>query len=116
MVPSGIRPGLANLVFHRLLPVALLLSGAACVSTPTRWERPGVPDAAGDTAECRTAANRQAIAMLPYGDGPPLYGLSSDISMLQWKMAIDNQRGYLEEDLVRACMRNKGFVPTTDRQ
>ena len=109
-------------VTHRIVcwlgPVVLLVGVAGCVTPPMRWERTGTPDAAGDAAECRTAAHKQAIEELPYGDGPPLYGLSSDISMLQWKMAIDNKRAFFEEDLVKACMQNKGFVlaPTSDLQ
>jgi hypothetical protein len=101
-------------IFCVLMPVALLVGVAGCVTTPMRWERTGTSDAAGDVAECQTAAHKQAIEELPYGEGPPLYGLSSDVSMLQWKMAIDNQRTYFEEDLVKACMHNKGFVPVTD--
>jgi hypothetical protein len=100
----------------RLGPVVLLVGVAGCVTTPMRWERIGTSDAAGAAAECRTAAHKQAIAELPYGDGPPLYGLSSNVSMLQWRTAIDNQRTYFEEDLVKACMHNKGFVlaPATE--
>ena len=92
------------------MPVTLMLGVAACLSTPMRWEKPGTPDAARDEAECRTQARQQAIDELPYGNGPPLYGFTSDVSMLQWKMAIDNDRAYLEDDLARACMQQRGFV------
>lgn len=88
----------------------LLLGVVACVSTPMRWERTGTSDASRDAMECRAAAHRQAIDELPYGNGPPLYGFSSDVSMLQWTTAIDNERTYLEADLTAACMRNRGFV------
>jgi len=47
---------------------------------------------------------------LPYGNGPPLYGFISDAGMLQWKMAIDNDRAYLEDDFTRGCMHAKGFT------
>jgi hypothetical protein len=97
-------------MFCQLGSIVLLVGLAGCVTTPVRWERTGTPDAAGDAAECRTAAHKQAIEELPYGDGPPLYGLWSKVSMLQWKMAIDNQRTYFEEELVKVCMREKGFV------
>jgi hypothetical protein len=95
---------------RRLLPVILLSGVVACLSTPMRWERPGTPDSARDESECRAQAHQQAIDELPYGDGPPLYGFTSDVSMLQWKMAIDNDRAYLEDDLVRTCMHQRGFV------
>jgi hypothetical protein len=118
MVPSGILPGLAILTFYRLLPVVLLLGVVACVSTSMRWEKPGTDDAAGNEAECRATAHKRAADLLPYGDGPPLYGLTSDVSMLQWKMAIDNQRSYLAGDLTKSCMRSKGFalVPASGQQ
>ena len=97
-------------LLRTLMPIILASSVAACLSTPMRWERPGPPDAARDEAECRAQARQQAIDELPYGDGPPLYGFTSNVSMLQWKMAIDNDRAYLEDDLTRACMHQKGFV------
>jgi hypothetical protein len=95
-------------MFRRLLP-GLLLALAACAATPMRWEKPGATDAAKDEAACRAAAQQEAARQLPYGDGPPLYGLSSNVSMLQWTMAIDNERSYLAEDLTKACMYDKGF-------
>ena len=73
-----------------------------------RWEKPGA-DPAKDEAECRAEARQEAIRQLPYGNGPPLYGLSSEMSMLQWTMAIDNERSYFEQDLTNACMHHKGF-------
>jgi hypothetical protein len=96
-------------VMLRHVPAALLLALAACATTPTRWERAGTADPSRDEAECRAAARQQAIDQLPYGDGPPLYGFTSNVSMLQWTMAIDNDRAYLEEDLTKACMRQRGF-------
>jgi len=95
--------GLATLL------AGLLLSIAACSTTPMRWQKPGVVDASRDEAECRAAAHEEAIHQLPYGDGPPLYGFSSQVSMLQWTNEIDNERYYLERDLTRQCMLNKGF-------
>ena len=92
-----------------LLPAALLLGLAACAPTPTSWERPGTTDAAEDEAECRAHARQEAIHRLPYGNGPPYYGLYRQMSMLQWTQAIDTERSYLEEDLTKACMRAKGF-------
>ena len=93
-----------------LMPVILASSVAACLSTPMRWERPGTPDAARDETECRAQARQQAIDELSCGNGPPLYGFTSDVSMLQWKMAIDNDRAYLEDDLTRGCMHATGFT------
>jgi hypothetical protein len=83
---------------------------AACVSTPARWEKPGVSDATADEAACREQGRQQAVDALPYGSGPPLYGLTSDISMLQWTMAIDNERSQLAAALAYGCMQGRGFV------
>jgi len=97
-------------MLRQLMPAILMLGVAACVSTPMRWEKSGTADAARDESECRAQAHQQAIGELPYGNGPPLYGFTSDVSMLQWKMAIDNDRAYLEDELMRSCMRQRGFV------
>jgi hypothetical protein len=98
------------LTVGNLVAAVLLLNVVACASTPMRWQRPDTPDASKDLAECRNQAHHQAIEQLPYGNGPPLSGFSSEVSMLQWTMAIDNERAYLEDDLAAACMRHKGFV------
>ena len=93
-----------------LLPVTLLLALAACAATPMRWQKPGTSDAGRDEAECRAAAHEEAQRELPYGNGPPFYGAYREMSMLQWTMAIDNERSYLEADLVKACMYHRGFA------
>jgi hypothetical protein len=79
------------------------------------WQGGASDDAARDEATCRAAARQEAIHRLPYGDGPPLYGFSSHWSMLSWRQEIDNERYYLEGELTRACMRNRGYrmVPAT---
>jgi hypothetical protein len=97
-------------MLHWLVPAGLLLGVVACATTQMHWEKAGTDDAIWNEAECRTVAHKQAIEQLPYGDGPPLYGLRSDISMLQWKMVIDSERSYLEDDLTKDCMRYRGFA------
>jgi hypothetical protein len=99
-VASGIIAGMTRWV----LPVVLLL--AACSEPPMRWQKPGVADPR-DAAECRTAARAEAARQLPYGDGPP--ALPRDVSMLQWTLAIDDERAWLSERLTQACMRDRGF-------
>jgi hypothetical protein len=64
---------------------------AACSPTPMRWEGSGGADATKDEADCRAQAHGEAIRQLPYGDGPPIYGLYSEWSMLTWRQEIDNQ-------------------------
>jgi hypothetical protein len=102
-------------LFFKGLTAGLLLAVAACTTTPMRWERPGVSDPAGDERECTAAAQQDAASRLPYGDGPPLYGFYSNVSMLQWTQEIDNARYYLARDLIVACMRSRGYelVPVT---
>jgi hypothetical protein len=105
-------------VVRRVLSAALLLTVAACSATPMRWQKPGTADAADDEAACRADAQREAIRRMPYGNGPPIFGVYRDMSMLQWTQGIDIQRYYLEEHLTKACMRDKGFelVPMSRRQ
>jgi hypothetical protein len=94
-------------MLRAFLPVALLLAVAACATTPMRWQKAGTSDAGRDEAECRAEAHEEAAHQLPYGDGPPIW---SDLSMLQWTMAIDNERSWLATDLTRACMYHRGFA------
>ena len=104
-------------MFPKGLAVGLLLSVAACMTTPMRWERPGASDPAADERECTAAAQQEAARQMPYGDGPPLYGFHSNVSMLQWTQEIDNERYYFARELVAACMRNRGYelVPIATR-
>ena len=97
-------------MWRQVLPAGLLVAAAACAVTPMHWEKPGTADAAKDLAECRAEAHEEAIRQLPYGNGPPFYGAYKEMSMLQWKLAIDDERYYLEEDLTKACMLSKGFA------
>ena len=100
---------LTGKMLRRVLPATLLLAVAACTAQPMRWEKAGA-DAARDETECRAAAHQEAILRLPYGNGPPLYGFhGNQMSMLDWKLGIDNERSHLEEDLTKACMHHKGF-------
>jgi hypothetical protein len=105
-------------VLAKGLAPALLLTVAACTTPPMRWERPGVSDPTGDERECTAAAQQEATSRLPYGDGPPLYGFYSNVSMLQWTQEIDNARYYLARDLIAACMRSRGYelLPIAARQ
>ncbi|HYX02465.1 MAG TPA: hypothetical protein VE963_10285 [Reyranella sp.] len=97
-------------MWRQVLPAGLLVAAAACAATPMHWEKPGTADAAKELAECRAKAHEEAIRQLPYGNGPPFYGAYKEMSMLQWTLAIDNERYYLEEDLTKACMLSKGFA------
>jgi hypothetical protein len=102
---------------RQFLLAGVLLAFAACSPPPMRWEGAGSHDAANDEAACQVQADQQAVRQLPYGNGPPLYGLHSEWSMLTWKQEIDNERYYLARDLMRACMHNKGYqrVPASAR-
>jgi hypothetical protein len=57
-------------VFAKGLTAALLVTVTACMTTPMRWERPGVSDPTADERECTAAAQREATSQLPYGDAP----------------------------------------------
>src|SRR5262245_35610931 len=96
-------------MLRQFLLAGLMLAVAACDQTPMKWERSGGGDEDRDEADCRAHAQEEAIRRLPYGDGPPIYGLYSEWSMLTWKQEIDNERYYLQRDLTYACMRNKGY-------
>jgi hypothetical protein len=104
-------PALANRfgLVRGVLSATLLFAVAACSAPPMRWQKPGTGDAAQDEAACRADAHREAIRRMPYGNGPPIYGVYREMSMLQWTQGIDIQRYYLGEHLTKACMYDKGF-------
>jgi hypothetical protein len=91
----------------RLLAAALLFAITACDATSIRWQKADT-DPAKDESECRTAARQEAARQLPYGNGPPIFGYPK-MSMLQWTQMIDYERYYFQADLLKACMRERGF-------
>jgi hypothetical protein len=96
-------------MLRQFLFAGVLVAVTACSSTPMKWEKIGSANTTADEAGCQAQADQEAIQRLPYGDGPPLYGLYSEWSMLTWKQEIDNERYYLARDLTRACMHDKGY-------
>ena len=101
------RPPASRIVHFLVLGSTLAV--ASCAAPPMRWEKPGSADAATDEMACRAAAKDEAARQLPYGDGPPIFGFHRQLSFLEWRMAIDNERSYLAEHLTRACMRERGY-------
>ena len=102
---------------RRFLALALSLGLAACASaTPTRWEKPGVNDAATakeDESDCRVSAQREAVRVYPYGVGPPPYTAAYvDASWLMWQRSVDADRVAAEDRFMALCMRNKGYTRT----
>jgi len=107
-LPATFSPAKIGGMQRHVLAASLLLAAAACASPPMRWQKPGIADADRDETECRDAARKEAVRRLPYGNGPPIF-LYRGTSMLQWTQAIDTDRSYLEEELTRTCMRDRGF-------
>src|SRR5262249_2462570 len=97
-------------MWRQVLLAGPLVATVAGTGTPMHRGKPRPADPGKDLAECRAEAHEEAIRQLPYGNGPPFYGAYKEMSMLQWTMAIDNERYYLEEDLIKACMLSKGFA------
>ncbi|MFI5002111.1 MAG: hypothetical protein ACHQK9_19690 [Reyranellales bacterium] len=95
-----------------LVALALSFGLAACATTPTRWEKPGVPDVqiAQDMSDCRATAQQEAARLYPYGYGPPLTGSFADYSFLEWQMRIDARRAVAAERFVGLCLLNKGYA------
>src|SRR4051812_24906026 len=80
--------------FASLLMAALLFALGACDTTPTRWQRAGTSIAAKDEADCRDNARQEAVRQMPYGNGQPIF-FHPKVSMLQWTLAIANERSWL---------------------
>jgi hypothetical protein len=95
-----------------ILAAALLLALTACAAPPMRAQNERTSEDAADETGCRAQAHQEAIRRLPYGNGPPVFWYPK-MSMLQWTLAIDNERYYLERDLTQACLRQ--VRPRADR-
>jgi hypothetical protein len=101
---------------RNLLPIALLLTLAACAS-PTRWEKPGVSEETkeSDLTICRHAAARQGLAYYPSAvNAPPGWAYQQ-----QWDIMdtySDDFRYHADFQLTAACMRYKGYekVPVSN--
>ena len=107
-------------VYLRLSAVAVALHAAGCAEL--RWHKDGIEAAAlgQDLAACRQLARLRAYREAwPFGLSPPYF-----IGMDGWRYPIagypdqrEVERFLLEHDLVRGCMRGKGYqlVPVEKR-
>lgn len=98
-----------SLRFASLLVLAL---ASGCVDM--QWRKPGVDEgqAARDLDGCRRMAREQSFHELnarvlsqPYGTGVDARGHAT----LAPPLASEGDRGIIEQDLLRACMRRQGY-------
>jgi|EndMetStandDraft_9_1072997.scaffolds.fasta_scaffold139389_2 uncharacterized membrane protein len=90
-----------------LLAVALPLGFASCTA-PQPMQKPGSDNATTekDTAECRSAAQEEAVRLHPHGASIPTLG-GAGIMMSQQRDS--NERAVAEARAFQACMQNKGY-------
>lgn len=91
-----------------LLAPALLSCLASC-ATPEPMQKPGSDNAATekDTAECREAAQEEAVRLYPHGASIPTLG---GAGMMMSQQRDSNDRAVAEARAFKACMQNKGYA------
>jgi hypothetical protein len=89
---------------HKVLPLLVLVSLAACAFPQTRWDKPGANEkmTADDLLNCRHAAQQEAFLDAP----APVIGPWA--AHHWWR--TENDRFYMENRLTDFCMRSKGYT------
>ncbi|MDI1285294.1 MAG: hypothetical protein PSV46_12955 [Reyranella sp.] len=96
-----------------LLLTALLSACPGCApSGPGPWQKPGATEqmSVRDQAECREAAQEEALRRYPYRAGSPTLGATGALMTQQHD---DNSRAIAEASLFNNCMRGRGYQPAT---
>jgi hypothetical protein len=98
---------------RRVLPLATMLALAAC-ATPSRWEKPGVDQAAArqDFDDCRSAAQREALRYYSFPPFPywgPYWGFGRRRGYFYYQPTWDSERFFAENRLAAFCMRSRGY-------
>jgi len=95
----------------RALAIAALLAVAACVSSETKWDRPGAAPTtvARDASDCSAIAWTGAEGLHPYGLGGPSLGMTADSGGMERRQRIDNERFASANRLTALCMENRGY-------
>jgi hypothetical protein len=91
-----------------LLALALLPGLASCV-TPEPLQKAGSDNAAmeKDTAECRAAAQADAVRLHPRGASVPTLG---GAGLMMSQQHDDNNRAVAEARAFQACMQTRGYA------
>lgn len=90
-----------------LAAVGVALSGCAA-TPPGPWQKPGVNEqtSARDTANCRTAAQAEALRRYPYAAGSAGFDAAGAVGAQQ---RDDINRTTVEAARFNQCMREKGY-------
>ena len=87
----------------------LLLACASCTSQEAgRWQKTGASEQtmSQDMAECREAAQDEALRRYPYRAGSPSLGVTGAVLSQQ---RDDNSRAVADASLFNTCMQSRGY-------
>src|SRR4029079_15515087 len=105
-------PGGSNLLpIPRVFTLSLMLAAAACVSSETKWDRPGAASTivAREASDCSAIAWTGAEGLHPYGLGGPSLGMTADSGGMERRQRIHNERFASANRLTALCMENRGY-------
>ena len=94
---------------HAIAVAALLVACASCASSDEGpWQKAGASEQtlSQDTAECREAAQEEALRRYPYRAASPSLGATGAILSQQ---RDDNSRAIAEASLFNNCMQSRGY-------
>ena len=89
-----------------ILVPALLLGLASCAPAPPPQKSGSDAATDKDTAECRAAAQEEAVRLYPHGASIPTLG---GTGMMMSQQRDSNQRAIAEASAFKACMQTKGY-------
>ena len=94
---------------YAIIFAALLVACANCTSSDAGlWQKAGTSEqtTSRDTAECRAAAQEEALRRYPYRAGSPSLGATGTVLSSQ---RDDNSRATTEASLFNNCMQSRGY-------
>ena len=96
---------------HAIIFATLLVACANCTPSDSgSWQKAGTSEQTTprDTAECREAAEEEALRRYPYRAGSPSVGVTGTVLSSQ---RDDNSRATAEASLFNSCMQSRGYRP-----
>ena len=94
---------------HAIVLATLLVACTNCTSSDAgSWQKAGASEQSmsRDTAECREAAQEEALRRYPYRAGSPSLGVTGTLLSSQ---RDDNSRATTEASLFNNCMQSRGY-------
>ena len=92
-----------------MLALALAPGLSACAASPGEWQKPGESESsiARDSADCRSAAQEEAMRIYPYTVSSSYSGAPTVVMATQQR---DSYRAAAEKRYFDECMQSRGYA------